>query len=73
MPKYEVIENKLNARKDKRQLRVIISPEETIFLNMPAEPSPERIDAEVDAFLANRELAAAQTKAEEARRALLEL
>ena len=69
MPKYEVIENKLNARKDKRQLRVIISPDETIFLNMPAEPSPERIDAEVDLFLANRELAALQEKVEAAKRA----
>jgi hypothetical protein len=69
MPKYEVIESKLNARKDKRQIRVIVSPEETIFLNMPAEPSPERVDAAVDLFLANRELAAAQEKVEVARRA----
>lgn len=67
MPKYQVIESKLNARKDKRQIRVAISPEETIFLNMSAEPSPERIDAEVDAFIANRELVAAQAKAEAAR------
>jgi len=67
MPKYQVIESKLNARKDKRQMRIIVSPEETIFLNMPAEPSPERVDAEVDAFLANRELAAAQARAEQAR------
>lgn len=69
MPKYEVIESKLNARKDKRQIRVALSPEESIFLNLPAEPSAERIDAEVDLFLANRELAALQDKVEAAKSA----
>lgn len=70
MPKYEVIEDVMNQKGDKRQLRIVVSPDETIFLNLPSESSSERIDAEVDLFLANRELMEAQARVEEARLAL---
>lgn len=67
MPKYEILERKMNARKDKHQIRVAISDQESAFFNFPVEPSPERVDAEVDLFLAARELEAAKDKFEKAK------
>lgn len=58
--KYQVIETRLNAKGDKVDVRVAISEEESIFLNLPIEPIGDLIDAEVDKYIAYK----AQEKAD---------
>lgn len=66
MPKYEVLENRQNAKKTQRTIRVRLSDEESAFFEFKADPSQEKIDATVDLFLANREAEKIRMEAEAA-------
>lgn len=49
--KYQVTETRLNSKGDKVDVRVIISPEESIFLNLSINPIGDIIDSECENYI----------------------
>lgn len=67
--KYQVTETRLNARGDKVDVRVVISEEESIFLNLDISSIGDKIDEEMDKIMLAREEA---KKAQEEERRIQE-